>query len=66
MVQRKDSQQNQSYKLSILIAQDGLSFCSLNTEENTIEDFYSTTFSKLLDPEQILEELKEIRKNTEK
>lgn len=58
MVQRKDSQQNQSYKLSILIAQDGLSFCSLNAEENTIEDFYSTTFSKLLDPEQILEELK--------
>ena len=58
MVQRKDSQQNQSYKLSILIAQDGLSFCILNKKQNSIENFHTESFSKILNPEKILEELK--------
>jgi len=44
--------------LSILIAQDGLSFCILNKKQNSIENFHTESFSKILNPEKILEELK--------
>ncbi len=44
--------------MSILIAQDGLSFCVLNKKKNSIENFHTQSFSKVLNPEKILEELK--------
>lgn len=51
-----NSNTNRSYKLSILIAQDGLSFCTIN-QHHKIDDFYKKSFQNNLDPEKILEEL---------
>ncbi|WP_292246183.1 DUF3822 family protein [Mesonia sp.] len=58
MVTTTNSLQHKDLKLSILISQDGLSFCTLNQKENTVEYFYSKDFIDSLDPEKILDELK--------
>ena len=58
MVTTTNSQQNKELKLSILIAQDGLSFCTLDQENKSIVDFHSEIFKDSLDPEKILEVLK--------
>jgi len=49
--------EKQYYKLSILITQDGLSFCTQNTENNTLDVFFNKSFHENLDPEKILVEL---------
>ncbi|MBW2960636.1 DUF3822 family protein [Mesonia aestuariivivens] len=48
--------------MSILIAQDGLSFCTLN-EDKEIENFHFSTFSDQLNPEALLEELNKLINN---
>lgn len=55
-----NKENNSNYILSILIAQDGLSFCILNQKDNSIGNFHRESFSKVLDPEKILEELKKV------
>jgi len=57
MVQTTSKKNKTSHILSILIAQDGLSFCVLNEANHQIENYFSKDFEDSSSPEKLLVEL---------
>ncbi|MDT0678231.1 DUF3822 family protein [Autumnicola musiva] len=55
-----NSQKKAFLKMSIQVSLDGLSFCILNTEENTIIYYLKKSFPTRLDPVKVLEKIEEI------